>query len=61
MKKEQHQKNDRKKSDIQRDTVFKPVNQAQASFLYLPVKDPFEKPKITVNAKRNLYRVIKFK
>ncbi|MBR1945835.1 MAG: hypothetical protein IJ846_06070 [Alphaproteobacteria bacterium] len=61
MKKKQRQQNDQKKSDLQGDTVFKSINQAQASFLYLPVKDPFEKRKPTAALKRTLYRVIKIK
>ena len=61
MKKEQSPKSERKKSDVQGDTVIRRANQAQVPFLYVPVENLFEKRKTTGFLKRSLYRVIKLK
>ncbi|MBR1778345.1 MAG: hypothetical protein IJ752_07170 [Alphaproteobacteria bacterium] len=61
MKKEQAQKPDRKRPDIQGDNVIQSPNQVQLPFLYLPVQDPVEKRKRQQSLKQGLYRVIKMK
>lgn len=63
MKTEQRQKNGRKRSDLQGDTVIKQVKQEQVQvpFLYRSVKDPFEKRREADCFGKKLYRVIKIK
>ena len=61
MKKEQCQKVGRKSFDSQGDTAIQPTNQAQVPFLYLPVKDSFEKIQQEKRTNQKLYRVIKIK
>lgn len=61
MKKEQCQKNGRKRSDNQGDTVNKASNQEQVPFLYRSVKDPFDLRPPKEKVQNKLYRVIKMK
>ena len=60
MEKEKLPKKEQKKNNFQGDNAIRRANQVQASFLYVPLKDPFEK-RLSPSLKRNLYRVVKIK
>ena len=61
MKKEKQKKVNQKPNNVQGDTLFRPQNQDQHPFLYLPIKDPFQKKEHSKLLKQELYRVIKIK